>query len=75
MSTIFNPPTNSSSSGRKAEFYILQITVEWLVGVSILSVNVKRWCGVEDDIKPGDRSASAETLDMAETEKAKRLDL
>lgn len=69
LSTLFNPPTDASSGGRKAEFYILQITVEWLVGVSILSINVKKWCGVEDDVKPGDKSTSAETLNMQQTEK------
>lgn len=75
MSTLFNPPTYQSSNGRKAEFYVLQITVEWLVAVSILSVNVKKWCGVEDDVKPGNKSASAETLDNQDVEKAKALDV
>lgn len=75
LSTLFNPPTDASSGGRKAEFYILQITVEWFVGVSILSVNAKKWCGVEDDVKPGDKSTSMESLNMQEMGKTKALDV
>lgn len=43
-----NPPASADSAASKAEFYILQITVEWLVGASILAVNVKEWCGIQD---------------------------
>lgn len=53
----------------------MQITVEWFVGVSILSVNAKKWCGVEDDVKPGDKSTSMVSLNMQEMGKVKALDV
>lgn len=48
LAQAFDPPSDAGSDGRKAEFYVLQITVEWLVGLSLLAVDAKEWCGVED---------------------------
>ncbi|THH21167.1 hypothetical protein EW146_g353 [Bondarzewia mesenterica] len=49
LQNTIHHPLDASSTENKAKFYILQITVEWLVGASILSVNIKEWCGIEDD--------------------------
>ncbi|TFY74623.1 hypothetical protein EWM64_g9388 [Hericium alpestre] len=43
-----HPPADSNSTGAKAAFYILQVSVEWLVGASLLAVDAKAWCGIED---------------------------
>lgn len=60
---MYNPPDDSSSDGRKAEFYVLQVTIEWLVDLSILGVNAMEWCGVEKDEK---KSKSVESVDAYE---------
>ncbi|TFY74625.1 hypothetical protein EWM64_g9387, partial [Hericium alpestre] len=46
--TTAHPPADSDSTGAKAAFYVLQITVEWLVGASLLAVDAKEWCGIEE---------------------------
>ncbi|TFY81312.1 hypothetical protein EWM64_g2695 [Hericium alpestre] len=47
-SCVGHPPADSNSTGAKAAFYILQVTVEWLVGASLLVIDAKAWCGVQD---------------------------
>jgi hypothetical protein len=46
-----NPPADANSDGNKAAFWILQITMEWLAATSLLAVNAKEWCGVQETSK------------------------
>lgn len=59
LAQTLNPPSDSSSSSRKAEFYILQIAMEWLASTCVLAVNAKEWCGVDESA--GVKSADSES--------------
>lgn len=48
LAQTVSPPADSSSTSSKIEFYILQITMEWLASTALLAVNAKEWCGVQD---------------------------
>jgi hypothetical protein len=45
------PPADANSDGNKAVFWVLQITMEWLATTSLLAVNAKEWCGIEETSK------------------------
>ncbi|TFY58267.1 hypothetical protein EVG20_g8217 [Dentipellis fragilis] len=55
---IGDPPHDGQSTGAKATFWVLQVTFEWLVGASLLSVNAIEWCGM--GMEPLDKMSDGE---------------
>ncbi|KAA1476512.1 hypothetical protein DENSPDRAFT_853720 [Dentipellis sp. KUC8613] len=46
IAIISHPPSDSQTAGSKAAFYILQITFEWVVGLSLVAFNAISMCGL-----------------------------
>ncbi|THH13546.1 hypothetical protein EW146_g6683 [Bondarzewia mesenterica] len=51
LHNIAHIPKDVNSSTSKAEFYVLQLAVEWIVGASLLAVNAKEWCGIDERLQ------------------------
>ncbi|KAA1476510.1 hypothetical protein DENSPDRAFT_515110 [Dentipellis sp. KUC8613] len=58
IALIAHPPHDGQSTSAKAAFWVLQVTFEWLVGASLLSVNAIEWCGM--GLEPLEKMTDAE---------------
>ncbi|KAA1476511.1 hypothetical protein DENSPDRAFT_843497 [Dentipellis sp. KUC8613] len=47
--TIATPPHDAQSTAPKLAFWVLQVSIEWIVGASLESVNVIEWCGMDKE--------------------------
>ncbi|TFY71606.1 hypothetical protein EVG20_g1401 [Dentipellis fragilis] len=47
--TIAAPPHDAQSTASKLAFWVLQVSIEWIVGASLESVNVIEWCGMDKE--------------------------
>ncbi|TFY60444.1 hypothetical protein EVG20_g7414 [Dentipellis fragilis] len=66
IAVISHPPSNSQTTGNKIAFYVLQISFEWVVGLSLVAFNAISMCGLgaRTDYSTSEGMSGAETYGL-----------